>query len=197
VIVKPQSTADGVTFELWHDETMLKLRSSLFGSVNIKNMALAASLCWSMGISPELIARRIRLASGASHRLALSKTEKGVLIDNTYSSNIAGFEAVMEDLGRLPGTKGLITSGLVELGTETARYHQALGGKAATVFDEVVLAGRTPRTLAFKKGLIKAGFKGTVIEIEAEIVGMTAAAERMGKQYPWVLWENDLPNHYF
>lgn len=187
---------DGIRFGLLHGEKKWNLRTSLFGSVNLENIAGAVAMAIKLGAPESIIREEVAMFEGAEHRAQMTRVDKTMVIDNTYSSNEVGFSMMMQDLKIIKGKKALITPGLVELGEKSNAIHEQLGRQAANVFDTICLVGKTERTQSFESGLRTARFGGDVAYYEAgtnpwDVYGMLEGT------YDWVLMENDLPDSYY
>lgn len=193
VVQKPNE----IRFRLSSGNKAFNFSVPLFGTANVYNAALAASLALSIGTEPQVINEALLKVQPLAHRLQVTKRNKAWLIDNTYSSNVVGFKQVMEDLRRFTGSKALVTPGLVELGEITGKVHHQLGQIIASTFDEIVLVGKSERTRALCEGFIKFKFKGQYSLIDPGLDLYWQAVEVLTNKYDWVLLENDLPEQYY
>jgi len=187
---------EGMTFTLNYRNKPYEFQTHLFGTSHLENLVGAIGMAHHMGMNFESIKRAITFIRPYPHRLHLIPTQKGTIIDNSYSSNPTGFTRIMNDFKRLDGTKAVITPGLVELGRWGNDIHFELGKAAVESCQEIILVGRNTRTENIKKGLLDVGFDGTISFTDANRNEWDLAMEKAA-HYDWVLIENDIPQNYF
>ena len=94
-----------------------------------------------------------------------------------------------------PGTKILITPGMVELGEKEEELNKEFGRYAAKVCDYIYLVG-VNRTKPIYEGIIEEGFNNE------KVIAFDTLTEALDKMYALaepdkvVLLENDLPDNY-
>lgn len=185
----------GVSFVLSYKNKSYPFTAPIFGTSNLSNLLAAISQAFLLNIPYSTIKQALAVLTPALHRLELIPQGQSTLIDNTYSSNLAGFNQIIDDLKALPGPKALITPGLVELGASTAASHQQLGQKSASVFKTIVLIGRNPRTKNFEIGLKKGKSKAKVFYL-LDHRDYWPTVNKLSQNHSWILLENDLPQNY-
>lgn len=186
---------DGSTFTLNYQKKAFRFTSPIFGTGNLSNLTAAIAQALLLKIPVKTIQKGVAALTPAPHRLELVKINRATVIDNTYSSNFDGFNQIMSDLSGLKGSKALVTPGLVELGPKSDSFHQALGQKAATVFDEVFLIGQNSRTQNFAQGA-KSVKSNIVITFITDHADYWPLIRRISPNFNWLLLENDLPQNY-
>lgn len=163
------------------------------GYGNISNILGAATMAYKLGISVENILKTVSELTPPKHRLEIKSLENGTtLIDDAYSSNVAGFENALDVLASFADRpRVLVTPGIVELGDKTVQIHEKLGEKASSICDYVLLVGESDRTAAFKKYIIpeKVIMLNNINELWNQI-------EKLKFSSPVILLENDLPDNY-
>lgn len=186
----------GMKFEVEYGNQTYRFETRLFGTVHANNVLGAISMASFLGMPMELIVDEVLYLCTPPHRFELISYNDVMVIDNTYSSNVRGFEQMMQDVSKLSGTKALITPGVVELGKKTIESHIALGIEVAGVFETVVLVGVSERTRGLRMGLKQAGFKGKTILVKAGTNPWDVVKELVDNHQVMVM-ENDLPENYY
>lgn len=128
---------------------------ALHGMHNAGNAMLAVAVARHMGIADERIRELLAKYRGSAHTFHLKK-ERGVLVmDDTYNVSPLSFKAALDwAKGRDERPRVLLTSGLLETGTEETRYLKELGAAAAKSVERVVFTSDAGRS-AFAKGFGK------------------------------------------
>ncbi len=182
----------GISFTLKHKDKSYPFSSHLFGTSNLQNLVASISLSLLLKVTPQTIQNRLDSLQPSPHRLELKKIGQATLIDDAYSSNETGFTHIISDLSKLTGKKVLITPGIVELGIATASTHQKLGKLASSVFDEVILVGKSDRTENFHKGLRA----GPVVSYIDNATNLWPIIDKLATKFDWILLEHDLPDNF-
>lgn len=144
-----RDTDRGLTFESQGS----RFTVALHGMHNASNALLAIAVARSMGIKDERIRELLASYRGSAHTFHLKK-ERGVLIlDDTYNVSPLSFRAALDWAASRPERpRVLLTSGLLETGSDEARFLQELGSAATTSVERVVFttdAGRKTFADAF------------------------------------------------
>lgn len=131
-----------------------KVSVPVLGSHNVTNLAAAATLALSLGISPEKIWSNLRFCKAHWGRMQLLKAKKGfqILFDG-YNANPESMKAMLESLKDLTttGKRFAVLAQMKELGSESKKAHELLGERVALLkFDKVWFYG--PDAQAFAKG---------------------------------------------
>lgn len=79
------------------------------------------------------------LQSIKADRINQFTRRKITFLDDSYSSNPAGFHLALDRLGQLPGKKLVITPGIIELGSASDRIHRHIGQHVASLAADVLL----------------------------------------------------------
>ncbi|MDE6586367.1 MAG: UDP-N-acetylmuramoyl-tripeptide--D-alanyl-D-alanine ligase [Clostridia bacterium] len=185
---------DGSNFSLTFDGKTVKTHTKLLGAHAVDNIALAASLCYKLGMTAEEIAGAIPEIDYIEHRLQLIKSGDVNILDDGYNSNVKGAAAAIEVLKSFDGKKIVVTPGLVELGVLEESENYALGQKLIGL-DYVILVGER-LVEPVKKGYIDGGGDAEKI---VTVLGLPAAQEKLKEVLSsgdTVLFLNDLPDVY-
>ncbi len=157
------------------------------------NAAVALGVGKALGVSLEVMRRRIATLPRAAHRLSVTKSQTGVtIIDDTFNSNPVGARSGLALLAEAGLRKAVVTPGMVELGPVQADENESFARDAAEVVDELVVVGMTNRK-ALMRGAAQGRASVTVVDSRDEAVAWVRGNLGPGDA---VLYENDLPDHY-
>ena len=111
----------------------------LHGTHNVTNVLLAIAAARALGMRDRDIAQAVSKYTPPDHTFSV-RTEKGVtILDDTHNASPHSFKAAIAWARTQPAKqKVLLTSGLIELGTEQDHIHSELGETAQGVFDRVI-----------------------------------------------------------
>ena len=103
----------------------------------------------------------------------------------------------VEVLKMMPGTKVVVTPGMIELGDKQEGYNEKFGTEIASAADYVILIGKNI-TKPIYNGLIKAGYKEDKIFILNKVVDSYPLINKLKEKDKdiYALFENDLPDSY-
>ena len=190
-------SAKGSSFTLcFQDGTQVPCQTRMLGAHNISNILLACAVSKRLGLSNLQIQRGISLLQPVEHRLQLLTSAGGVtVIDDAFNSNPKGAAAALDVLSRFPGRRIIVTPGMVELGEKEAEYNREFGRSMASAADVCVLVGKK-HTLPIQEGLIEAGYPAADIHSFSSLAEATAWLQGFMRTGDFVLYENDLPDHY-
>ncbi len=189
-----ECSAEGCSFTLTLGGERVRTHTKLLGRHAAQNIALAAEVAYSLGMTPGEIASAIKDLEFIEHRLQLIKAGGVNILDDGYNSNVKGAAAALEVLKSFNGRKIAVTPGLVELGV-LEESENALLGAELVGFDLVILVGDT-LVQPVKEGYLSAGGDGAKLILKPTL----AAAQEELKGYladgDTVLFLNDLPDIY-
>ncbi len=107
------------------------LRVPLPGRHNARNALAATAAALAVGIDLAVIATAIENVGSVAGRLRPGLGLAGsAVIDDTYNANPASFQAAMEVLAGLPGTRLLVLGDMAELGPHALALHEGVGRQA-------------------------------------------------------------------
>jgi UDP-N-acetylmuramoyl-tripeptide--D-alanyl-D-alanine ligase len=160
------------------------------------NVACAIAVALELGVSPEVIARRLGGLPAAEHRQTVSTGQRGqVIIDDTYNANPAGAAAALALVGELGGAaqrRVLVTPGMVELGSRQAEANSQMVADAAAIMTHLVVVGATNAS-ALTAGAARTTLQVVRVRHRPDAVAWVSANTEAGDV---VLYENDLPDHF-
>ncbi len=184
---------DGVRFTLRIKEQRIPVETPLLGEHTAEDIALAAALCFLLGMSAEEIAEGVKKLSPVPHRLEKIEANGVTILDDSYNSNTEGAKCAVETLKLFGGNLYVVTPGLVELGEIQEKENEILGGLLVGL--RVILVGET-QVLPVKRGYLAAGGEEESLRIAPTL---DAAREILAKELKTgdcVLFLNDLPDIY-
>lgn len=171
-------------------------RTRLLGRANLQDVTLAIAAAHRMGIPLDALRVPVSRLQSVQHRLELKRTGAYTLIDDAYNSNPTGAAVALETLSAFPGTRIVVTPGLVELGESEKQRNFELGQKAAGCCDYAVLIGKR-QAPPIREGLLAAGFPENKITVFDDVQdGLSYVSGLPGGADRVVLLLNDLPDSY-
>lgn len=184
----------GMEFDLLFGNQREHITSKLVGKHIPSMICLCASVAIELGVTPAEIKKAANALQPVAHRLQMLYNGSDVIIDDSFSSNEAGFESAVGVLAQFSYLiKVIITPGVVELGKEQYDVNYRLGGLAAGTCDYIIVIGANSKAL--KKGAMAAGLPPRcVIEAKSRADAMENYKKIRGGKA--VLFENDLPDSY-
>jgi UDP-N-acetylmuramoyl-tripeptide--D-alanyl-D-alanine ligase len=187
---------NGMDFTLHVYEKSVRCHTSLLGAHSLSNICLAAAIAFELGLTLSEISAGISRLTAVEHRLSVMKTSSGItILDDSYNSNVMGFDAALEVLSYFNGRKIVITPGLVELGVTENMENYNLGKKLAAACDIAVLVGRSA-CFAIKGGLIENGFNPDNVIQAGTLDQAMKKLQEILKPGDVLLFENDLPDKF-
>lgn len=187
---------EGTRFTLTWKGTPYTGVTGLHGRPMLSNLMAAFTMAAAQGVHPEVLLAVVRNLKATDNRLEVKTQGNATWIHDAYNSNPAGFNAALDVLQTLPGTRRiLVTPGMVELGDQQAEQNEAVARRAAGIADLVLLVGETNR-LALATGLKAGGAKDEAVRWFARRDDAFAALGAEQRPGDIVLIENDLPDLY-
>ena len=189
----------GSTFDIKFkdDDNYYPFETKLLGKNNVYNILASVALGKKLGMSINELQQGVRKVRSIEHRLELKDLGNIYMIDDAYNSNPVGAEMAVEVLKMMPGTKVVVTPGMIELGDKQDEYNEKFGTEIASAADYVILIGKNI-TKPIYNGLIKAGYKEDKIFILNKVVDSYPLINKLKEKDKdiYALFENDLPDSY-
>ena len=189
----------GSTFDIKFkdDDNYYRFETKLLGKNNVYNILASVALGKKLGMSINELQQGVRKVRSIEHRLELKDLGNIYMIDDAYNSNPVGAEMAVEVLKMMPGTKVVVTPGMIELGDKQEEYNEKFGTEIASAADYVILIGKNI-TKPIYNGLIKAGYKEDKIFILNKVVDSYPLINKLKEKDKdiYALFENDLPDSY-
>lgn len=189
---------DGSTFDCHFrgEEKIYFFETKLLGNNNIYNLLSAIALAKEFGMNMDEIKMGVRKVKPIEHRLEIKKVSNFYMLDDAYNSNPVGAKMAVEVLAMMPGTKVVVTPGMIELGKKEDEANETFGMQIAAVADYVILIGEK-KTKPIYEGLIKGGFDSKKIYILNDVKeSFSFITHLKGEEDIYALYENDLPDSY-
>ena len=175
------------------DTNKYNFETKLLGEANIYNILASIALGKYLGLSIEQLKIGVKKVKTIEHRLELKKYGDINIIDDAYNSNPVGSKMAVEVLGMMPGTKIIVTPGMIELGEEEYELNMKFGQYIAKVCDEVILVGKE-QTKAIYEGLLSKNYDENKIHVINDVKLAFGLMQKLKKGDTYVLLENDLPD---
>ena len=190
-------TKDGMEFDCYYAGGNVHLKTRLLGSYNIYNIIAAIALGLELGVNINDIKSSVAALKSTEHRLELKKVGDIYMLDDAYNSNPVGASGALDVLKSMPGTRVVVTPGMIELGELEDKKNYEFGVKMASCADYVILIGEK-KTKVIHDALIDNKFEKDsifVLNNVSEAFDVINALKEEGVDI-YALFENDLPDIY-
>lgn len=124
----------------------VRVRLPFVGTALAENALAALAVAAHLGDDANAAASRLEGVTLEPGRLQVHHLGALTLLDDTYNSNPASAAAALETLQHFPPPHSAVLGDMLELGTESARYHRELGART-TILEQVVAVGPEMRAL--------------------------------------------------
>lgn len=185
----------GTTFDVKFkdDDEIYTFTTKLLGKHNVYNVLAGILLGRKLGMSINELKRGVLKIQTIEHRLELKKIGTLNIIDDAYNSNPVGSKAAVEVLGMMPGTKIIVTPGMIELGDKQYELNKKFGTYMAKEADYAILIGQE-QTKPIYDGLVEENFSKNKIFILNDVKEAFPLMRQLENGDTYVLLENDLPD---
>ncbi len=162
-------------------------KTNLHGLWQQSNIQAAAVVSKYLGISRKIINRKV--LSIPLIKTAISKTlglNKAVIINNTYNSNPVGFSKALTFANSINKPKKLlITSGIIELGSESKAIHTELIKKAIKQFNLVILTKKNLTDIKSPRLIVETDYQKilTLLKTKLDSSSVVLLESRMPKKF--------------
>lgn len=178
------------------DKKSYPFETKLLGNNNIYNILASVALGRKLGMSISELQQGVRKVKSIEHRLELKNLGAMYMIDDAYNSNPVGAKGALDVLDMMPGTKVVVTPGMIELGKKQDEYNREFGRQIASVADYVILIGEKI-TKPIYNGLMDEEYDKDKIYILNDVTKAYPLVQSLkGKKDIYALFENDLPDNY-
>ena len=187
--------SDGTTFDCTFkgDKKKYKFETKLLGKANIYNVLAGIALGHELGISIDNLQKGVKKVRPVEHRLELKKMGTINIIDDAYNANPDGTKMALDVLDSMPGKKIVISSGMIELGSEQDKLNQELGEYMSKKVDIAILLGKEQTKMIYD-GLINKKFKKENIYDLNNINEAFDLVRKISDKNTYVLVQSDLPD---
>ena len=178
------------------DSKKYHFETKLLGNHNVYNILAAIACGREFDIDISDLEMAVKNVKPVEHRLELKKLGNFYQIDDAYNSNPVGPENACKILGMMPGTKVVVTPGMIELGEKEDEYNKIFGEQIAKVADIAILIGEK-KTQPIKEGLLTSGFDKDKIVVFNDVRDAYPYISNLAlNEEVYALFENDLPDTY-
>jgi UDP-N-acetylmuramoyl-tripeptide--D-alanyl-D-alanine ligase len=189
---------EGTKFTCTFKKTKEKcvFETKLLGEANVYNILEAIALAYELGMNSDEIKIGVKRINTIEHRLELKKMDNITIIDDAYNSNPVGSKMALDVLNLMPGTKIVVTPGMIELGEKQYELNKEFGKQIADVCDKVYLIGKN-QTKPIQDGLSEKNYNNDNIKIFNQFkVAYDDIIKTSGNHKTVILIENDLPDSF-
>ncbi len=180
-----KATLDGISFELYLDGELLRLNTEILGEFQTMNIAVAAHIAKSFGMSNEDIIAAVEDLKPVEHRLQKIEAGGKIILDDGYNGNIDGMLEGIRLCSLHRGRKVIVTPGLVESSKElNLKLVEAIN----EVFDIVIVTGALNAELFDKNLTVKTKI---ILHDKSALTDVLANQTQAGDI---ILFANDAPN---
>ncbi len=184
-ILNLNATLEGTEFELKIGDEILSLGTDILGEFQSMNIAVAAKIAKSFGMSNEEIIQAVKELKPVEHRLQMIKAGGKLIIDDGYNGNIDGMLEGVRLCSLHGGRKVIVTPGLVESSEE---LNLKLIHAINSVFDIAIVTGALNAELFEKNLEVK---NKIMLADKSKLVDVLAEQTKAGDI---ILFANDAPN---
>ncbi len=192
-IEKHSFDENGTDIDLVIGEKSYKVHTLLVGAHNVQNILVCVEMALKLGLTGDEIVKGIEELKPISHRLEIIKTDKNIILDDSYNASVEGYKVALDVLSKMKGKKIVVTPGLVELGGQEYEENRKFGLALSKVADKVVIVNNV-NFPALKEGLDEGHFEDIYQAPTLEV------AKKMLQDFlesnDTILFENDLPDNY-
>jgi len=196
-VVAAETSLDGTSFVLEHDDEKINAQSKLLGLHNVGPLAAAIHIAKRVGLTNLEIESGVSKTVAFPHRLQRREDTGGVItLDDSYNGNPDGVKAVIEFLGSIENhRRWYVTPGLVEMGEKSEEIHRNVGKQLAQAGIEKVVLIKNSVTPWIEEGLQENSFGGEIIWYE-DALDCYNSLPHMTIAGDIVLLQNDWPDQY-
>ncbi len=156
------------------------------------NKAAARTIARAIGMSKSEIKRSEKMFRAVPSRFETTTDRYGMrVIDDSYNSNEKSMTEAITYLGKQKKyMRIVVTSGLLELGSECKAVHEQIGKIMGDNADYVILVGKNERTKYLERGI---DGRVPILWIDKTLEFMERVKSLKLSKLPLVLLENDVP----
>jgi UDP-N-acetylmuramoyl-tripeptide--D-alanyl-D-alanine ligase len=147
--------ADGMRFTLVLPDARIPVVTPALGRHSVHNALAAAAVAHVAGLDAGTIGRGLARGFRAPHRTQLLRLPDRLVLDDSYNASPDSVAAALELLATLPGRRVAVLGEMMELGDGTLEGHLAVGRRAGSLAELLVVVGPGARAIA--EGAASAG----------------------------------------
>lgn len=143
--------ADGVDFDMVHNDTRIQVRLNVLGSHNVNNALVALAVAEYFGVDLKAAAAALEGYTGVAMRQQITKKEGITYIDDSYNASPDSMKAGLGVLSQMPASyRVAVLADMLELGENTKEYHRQVGEYAGqSKVDELLLYGELSKYIGY------------------------------------------------
>ena len=185
----------GSSFTVVSEGNQYQLETKLLGKLNILNILSAIAAARYLGVDWNTIRKAVKAMKQVEHRLE-RKTINGLsFIDDAFNANPSGAAMALDVLSGMPGTRYIVTPGMIDLGERQAEINRTFGSQMKGKADVAVLVG-VRQTEPIVEGLKQAGFDMDRVIVTDTVKEAFAYIWQNATPSDTILLENDLPDAF-
>ncbi len=189
-------TPSGSTFEIAiKNMGTYPFETRLLGKHNISNILAAVAVGYELGITIEELQLAVSHVKYVEHRLQVKKQYGQTWIDNAFNSNPVGALMSLEVMQMMPGTRFILTPGLIDLGAIQDECNKNFGMHMKGCVDEVLLIG-PEQSKPIHEGLEESGFDMEHVHTFNSVQEAFEFVRSRSIPGDTILLENDLPDAF-
>lgn len=108
----------------YQNNELFSVMPNIFGDGNKLNYLMAVATSIHIGLEENQVIERSAFIKPVSNRVEIRQKNNLTIIDNSYSSNLVGFENSIKLINEFSGNKIIITPGIVDLGKYTKQINE-------------------------------------------------------------------------
>lgn len=156
---------EGIRFRLHYRAETLHMRAPLIGRHSVHTILRATAVALLEGLNWQDIVNGLHSEHTQLRLVAVNSSCGALLLDDTYNASPQSTLAALNLLEELDGHRIAVLGDMLELGPYERQGHEMVGGRVASVADQLVTVGRLGELIA--KAARKAGMaadKVTILE---------------------------------
>lgn len=130
---------DGVTFTAQFGAQSRRMHVPSPGLHSVLNALMAIATGLQLGVGLDGLAAGVEAFVPPQGRMSMIKTERYTILDDSYNANPNSVMAAIDVLEKVDGRRVCILGDMLELGEQTAEYHEVVGLYAALHGIDVIL----------------------------------------------------------
>lgn len=186
---------DNTSFFVRYQEKDIRFQTKLLGEHNLLNICGAIAIAHTLGISWEILQKKVELLPFVEHRLEKKVWKDHIVLDDAYNSNPIGARYAFDVLKQMQGQRIVITPGCIDLGDMQDEENEKLGSYVTQCADDIILVGEE-QTKAYYKGIKKMHFSLNHVYIAKDFEQALHIYDEIKTRGSIVLFENDLPDAF-
>lgn len=196
-VVAAETSLDGTSFILEHEDERINAQSKLLGLHQIGPLAAAIHIAKRLGLTSLEIEAGAAKTKPFAHRLERRDDGSGVImLDDSYNGNPDGVKAVIDFLASISGRRRwYVTPGLVEMGEKSEEIHKNIGKQLAEAGIEKVVLIKNSVTPWIEKGLQENSLGGDIVWFD-DALNCYNSLPHITVTGDVVVLQNDWPDQY-